>query len=79
MILKNKIAELNTAIETKKNVYLTMITTYGVKENEYSIELVQNNISMDCLFINSIFRQNYLIFPLLANLNCFLFLQLIEL
>jgi hypothetical protein len=48
---KNKIAELNNAIETKKNVYLTMITTYGVKENEYSIELVQNNISMDCLFI----------------------------
>ena len=25
------------------------------------------------LFINSIFRQNYLIFPLLANLNCFYF------
>ena len=49
--LKNKIAELITEIETKKNVYLTMITTYGVKENEYSIELVQNNISMDCLFI----------------------------
>lgn len=49
--LKNKIAELISEIETKKNVNLTMITTYGVKENEYSIELVQNNLSMDCLFI----------------------------
>ena len=48
--LKKKIAELISEIETKKNVTLTLITTYGVKENEYSIELVQNNLSMDCLF-----------------------------
>lgn len=48
--LKNKIVELQTDIETKKNIYLTMITTYGVKENEYSKELVQNNLSMNCLF-----------------------------
>lgn len=49
---KNKIAELTTTIETKKNVYLTMITTYGVKENEYSMELVQNNVTMECLFVS---------------------------
>jgi hypothetical protein len=49
---KNKIAALNTAIETKKNVHLTMNTAYGVKENEYSIELVQNNVTMECLFLD---------------------------
>jgi hypothetical protein len=34
--LKNKIAELQTETNTKKNIYLTMVTTYGLKENEYS-------------------------------------------
>jgi len=29
---------------------LTMITTYGVTENQYSTSLVHHNISMDALF-----------------------------
>lgn len=48
--LKNKISELQTDTGTRKNIYLTMITTYGVKENEYSKELVQNDLTMHCLF-----------------------------
>ena len=28
-----------------------MITTYGIKENEYSLELVQNSLDMSALFI----------------------------
>jgi AAA+ ATPase superfamily predicted ATPase len=49
--LKNKIAELQLGIQSRKNIYLTMITTFGVKENEYSRELVQNHVLMDSLFI----------------------------
>jgi uncharacterized protein len=49
--LKNKVAELHTDTKTRKNIYLTMITTFGVKENEYSKELVQNDLNMSCLFV----------------------------
>lgn len=48
--LKDKVAELHIDTKTRKNIYLTMITTFGVKENEYSKELVQNNLTMSCLF-----------------------------
>mgnify|MGYP000374217253 CR=1 FL=1 len=49
--LKSKVAELHTDTKTRKNIYLTMITTFGVKENEYSKELVQNDLNMSCLFV----------------------------
>lgn len=48
--LKNKIVALQREISSKKNIYLTMISTYGVKENEYSKELMQSELDMDCLF-----------------------------
>ncbi len=48
--LKNKIAQLQNEIQVRKNIYITMVTTYGVKENKYSKELVQSNLDMSCLF-----------------------------
>jgi hypothetical protein len=36
--------------KTKKTLFLTMITTYGIKENEHSGRLVQKSLSMDVLF-----------------------------
>lgn len=48
--LKNKIQEFQKETETRKNVFLTMITSYGIKENEYSQELVQNSLKLDSLF-----------------------------
>jgi AAA+ ATPase superfamily predicted ATPase len=48
--LRNKLITFNTSSRTKKNIFLTMLTTYGVRENEYSLELLQNNLKMDCLF-----------------------------
>jgi len=48
--LRNKIAELQTDTETRKNIYLTMITTFGIKKNEYSREIIQNELTMSCLF-----------------------------
>lgn len=49
--LKNKVSELQKETKTRKNIFITMVTTYGVKENEYSKELVQNNLDMNTLFI----------------------------
>ncbi|HVM86694.1 MAG TPA: ATP-binding protein [Puia sp.] len=36
--------------KTKKSLYLTFITTFNVKDNEYAKRLVQKSITMDCLF-----------------------------
>jgi hypothetical protein len=49
--LKNKLASFHSDTNTKKNLFLTMITTYGIKENEYSLELVQNSLDMSALFL----------------------------
>lgn len=35
---------------TRKNVFVTMVTTYGVKENEYSKKLVDVEVTMENLF-----------------------------
>jgi AAA+ ATPase superfamily predicted ATPase len=48
--LKNKVAELRMETKTKKNIFITLITSYGLQENAYSTELVQNNLKIDCLF-----------------------------
>lgn len=51
--LRTKLAEFSSLKENKrKTQFLTMITTFGVTENEYSTELVQNQIMIDDLFIN---------------------------
>lgn len=47
--LRNKTGAFREETKTKKAVFLSMLTTYGVKENEYS-GLIQNNITMDALF-----------------------------
>lgn len=50
--LKNKIASLQQETETRKNIFLTMVTTFGIDDNEYSRELVQNTIELERLFSN---------------------------
>jgi len=35
--------------KTKKAIHLTMVSTYGIKQNEYS-EIIQNEVTMDDLF-----------------------------
>lgn len=35
---------------TRKALFLTMVTTYGVKRNDYQVELVQNSVTADALF-----------------------------
>jgi hypothetical protein len=50
--LKNKISELQKASKTRKKIFITMLTTYGIKENQYSNELVQMSLGMDVLFVD---------------------------
>lgn len=35
---------------TRKTLFLTMVTTFGVKENPYALELIQSQLVMDDLF-----------------------------
>lgn len=48
-VLRNKREAFIRETKTRKTVHLTMITTYGVKQNEYS-GLVQSEVTMDDLF-----------------------------
>ena len=49
--LRNKIGIFKTETKTRKSVFLTMITTYGVKQNIHSTGLFQNEMRMDDLFV----------------------------
>jgi hypothetical protein len=50
--LRNKENQFRTATATKikKGIYTTMLTTWGVKSNQYSKAIVSNNLTMHCLF-----------------------------
>ena len=48
--LRSKIATFKSVTQTKKSVFLTMITTYGFERNKYANLLVQNEVRLDDLF-----------------------------
>jgi len=48
--IKNKVSQFKEQTKTRKNVFVAMITTYGVSENANSLEVITNNFTMDCLF-----------------------------
>lgn len=48
--LRSKISTFKRVTKTKKSVFLTMITTYGVEKNKYANLLVQNEVILDDLF-----------------------------
>jgi uncharacterized protein len=48
--LDRKLQVFREQAKTKKSLFLTFITTYGVKKNEYSDRLVHNNLTMDIFF-----------------------------
>jgi len=49
-VLRNKIGAFKLETKTRKSVFLTMVTTFGIQENQYSGGLVQNDLTMDVLF-----------------------------
>jgi len=48
--LRNKIAYFKEETKTRKSIFLTMVTTFGVENNTYYGGLVQNELTMDILF-----------------------------
>ncbi len=48
--LRNKIGVFKSETKTRKSVFLTLITTFGIQQNGYFAGLVQNEIQMEELF-----------------------------
>lgn len=48
--LRNKVATFRQATGTKKSLFLTFITTFGLTKNKYAMSLVQNDLTMEDLF-----------------------------
>jgi uncharacterized protein len=48
--LRNKLMAFRTETGTKKTLFLTMITTYGLKQNAHSQQLVNDSMDMSALF-----------------------------
>lgn len=48
--LKRKVRVFNEQTKTRKSIFLTFITTYGLKRNDYATSLVHNDLTMDILF-----------------------------
>ncbi len=48
--LENKVSVFKTQTKTAKTIFLTMVTTFGIKKNEHATRLIQNEITMDALF-----------------------------
>jgi hypothetical protein len=50
LALKEKITQFKTLTKTQKQVFLTIVSTFGIQQNEYSLDLVDNDIHLDALF-----------------------------
>lgn len=50
MELRNKIAFFRAETGTRKSIFLTFITTFGLQQNSHSLGLVQNELSLEALF-----------------------------
>lgn len=48
--LENKRDLFKQKTKTKKSLFLTFVTTFGIKDNEYAKRLIQNSITADALF-----------------------------
>jgi hypothetical protein len=49
--LQNKLSVFKAATKTKKTLLMVMVTTFGVKDNTYRNSLIQNEVTMQDLFI----------------------------
>ena len=48
--LKNKITTFRQETKTKKSIFLTFITTFGISQNQYAMGLVQSSLTLEDLF-----------------------------
>jgi uncharacterized protein len=50
--LRDKLGVFKAATKTRKSLYMTMISTYGCTKNKWYNSIVQNDITMDDLFVH---------------------------
>lgn len=50
--LKNKMNELRKETKTRKNIFIAIVSVFGLIENQYSKELVQNDLDVNLLFMD---------------------------
>lgn len=50
--LQNKLDIFRQQTKTKKSLFITLVTTFGVKDNAYASSLVQHSVTIDALFGN---------------------------
>jgi len=48
--LENKRDVFRSQTKTKKSIFLTFVTTFGITNNEYAKRLIQNSITMNAMF-----------------------------
>ena len=48
--LRRKLQVFRQVTRTRKNVFLTMVTTFGVTNNAYAKELVANSLTLEDLY-----------------------------
>jgi hypothetical protein len=50
--IANKVNAFVSGSKTKKSIFITFITTFGLKHNIYSRQYVQNELTIDVLFLD---------------------------
>jgi len=48
--LRQKATIFRTSTKTKKQIFWTLLTTFGLQHNQYSIGLIDSALNMDVLF-----------------------------
>lgn len=51
--IRRKKKEFLSELKERKNVFVIFVTTFGVKENDHSLEVMDDQVTMDCLFERS--------------------------
>ncbi len=49
-VLRNKVGTFKAETGTRKSVFLTFVTIFGLKKNSHAAGLVQNDLTMEALF-----------------------------
>ena len=49
--LRTRRAQFQEITKTRKSLFNTLVTTYGITQNEYSLEQVDQIVTMDTLFL----------------------------
>jgi len=49
-LLRQKKEVFKNVTKTRKNIFITMITTFGITDNSWSNDIVSSSLTIECLF-----------------------------